>query len=140
MNQIVVSGPPVPDARTKLPAAFKQRFNIDMDYLAVNSSQLASRNLPTALAGGYGIVSLWNQAPHPNAAKVFVNWIASKDGVSVYGAIDQSAPVRTDVDASAWVPQHLIPKPGKDYFDTFEYKYVMEKRQPIARFYAALKS
>ena len=31
--------------------------------------------------------------------------------------IDQSAPVRTDVDASAWVPNHLIPKPGGDYFD-----------------------
>jgi iron(III) transport system substrate-binding protein len=97
-------------------------------------------DLPTATAGGYGIVSLWNQAPHPNAAKVFANWIASKDGVSVYGAIDQSAPVRNDVDASAWVPQHLIPKPGGDYFDTFEYKYVMEQRQPIARFYASLKS
>jgi len=52
----------------------------------------------------------------------------------------QSAPVRTDVDASAWVPPHLIPKPGTEYFDTFEYKYVMEKRQPIARFYASLKS
>jgi iron(III) transport system substrate-binding protein len=107
---------------------------------AVPVQELVLPDLPTALAGGYGIVSLWNQAPHPNAAKVFVNWIASKDGVSVYGAVDQSAPVRTDVDATAWVPQHLIPKPGKEYFDTFEYKYVMEKRQPIARFYAALKS
>ena len=107
---------------------------------AVPVQELVLPDLPTALAGGYGIVSLWNQAPHPNAAKVFANWIASKDGVSVYGAIDQSAPVRTDVDATAWVPQHLIPKPGKEYFDTFEYKYVMEKRQPIARFYAALKS
>ncbi len=230
-GKIVVSGPPVPEARTKMPEAFKQRFNIEMDYLAVNSSQLASRieteraagqytmdvsmggpdtvyatflpnkwldplkpalilpevldpkvwptggpwfrdpggetslqlfntitpvymnqyqgtvpvqelvlpDLPTATAGGYGIISLWNQAPHPNAAKVYVNWIASKDGLSVYGALDQSAPVRTDVDASAWVPPHLIPKPGTEYFDTFEYKYVMEKRQPIARFYASLK-
>jgi iron(III) transport system substrate-binding protein len=101
--------------------------------------ELILADLPTAVAGGYGIVSLWNQAPHPNAAKVFANWIATKEGVSVYGAIDQVAPVRTDVDPTAWVPQHLIPKPGKEYFDTFEYKYVMEKRQPIARFYAALK-
>ena len=102
--------------------------------------ELVLPDLPTATAGGYGIISLWNQAPHPNAAKVYANWIASKDGLSVYGALDQSAPVRTDVDASAWVPPHLIPKPGTEYFDTFEYKYVMEKRQPIARFYASLKS
>ena len=105
----------------------------------VPTQELVLADLPTAVSGGYGIVSLWNQAPHPNAAKVFANWIASKEGVSVYGAIDQSAPVRTDVDASAWVPNHLIPKPGGDYFDTFEYRYVMEQRQPIARFYAALK-
>jgi iron(III) transport system substrate-binding protein len=106
---------------------------------AVQAQEWVPPDLPTATAGGYGIVSLWNQAPHPNAAKVFANWIASKDGVSVYGAIDQSAPVRTDVDASAWVPPHLIPTPGREYFDMFEYKYVMEQRQPIARFYAALK-
>jgi iron(III) transport system substrate-binding protein len=106
---------------------------------AVPTQELVLPDLPTATAGGYGIVSLWNQAPNPNAAKVFANWIASKDGVSVYGAIDQSAPVRTDVDPSAWVPQHLIPRSGGEYFDTFEYKYVMEQRQPIARFYAALK-
>jgi len=101
--------------------------------------ELVLADLPTATAGGYGIISLWNKAPHPNAAKLYCNWIASKDGLTVYGTVDQSAPVRTDVDASAWVPEHLIPKPGGDYFDTFEYSYVMEKRQPIARFYAALK-
>ena len=42
-GKVVVSGPPDPDARTRLPAAFKQRFNIEMEYLAGNSSQLASR-------------------------------------------------------------------------------------------------
>src|SRR5438105_1165556 len=52
-GKIVVSGPPVPEARTKLPEAFKQRFNIDMDYLAVNSSQLASRIETERAAGQY---------------------------------------------------------------------------------------
>jgi iron(III) transport system substrate-binding protein len=106
---------------------------------AVPVQELAFADLPTTVTGGYGIVSLWNQAPHPNAAKVFANWIATREGVSVYGAIDQAAPVRTDVDASGWVPTHLIPKPGTTYFDVYDYKYVMEERQPISRFYAALK-
>src|ERR1700687_4565225 len=52
-GKIVVSGPPVPDARTKMPAAFKQRFNIEMDYLAVNPSQLASRIETERAAGQY---------------------------------------------------------------------------------------
>src|SRR5438876_477634 len=36
-GKVVVSGPPDPDARTKLPDAVKQRFNIDMEYLAGNT-------------------------------------------------------------------------------------------------------
>src|SRR5579871_342741 len=54
-GQVVVSGPTVPDADTKLPAAFKQRFNIDVQYLAVNSSQLASRIQSERAAGQYTI-------------------------------------------------------------------------------------
>ncbi|HEX8969032.1 MAG TPA: extracellular solute-binding protein [Chloroflexota bacterium] len=107
---------------------------------AVPLTQLSLSDIKPIVAGGFGIVSLWNQAPHPNAAKVFANWIAGKEGVSVYGPIDGSAPVRTDLDASAWLDRTLIPKPGVDYFDVYDYKYVMEQRQPIAKFYASLKT
>ena len=78
--------------------------------------------------------------PHPNAAKVFANWIASKEGVSTYGPIDGSAGVRTDLDSSKWVEADLVPKPGADYFDFYDFKYVTEQRQPIAKYYASLKS
>jgi iron(III) transport system substrate-binding protein len=101
--------------------------------------QLVLSDIKTIVSGGFGVVSLWNQAPHPNAARVFANWIASKEGVTVYGAIDLAAPVRTDVDASAWLEPALIPKPGGDYFDVYDYKYVMEQRQPIAKYFATLK-
>jgi iron(III) transport system substrate-binding protein len=100
---------------------------------------LALSDVKTIVAGGFGIVSLWNQAPHPNAAKLFANWIATREGVSAYGAIDGSAPVRTDVDASGWLDKTLIPDPKGDYFDVYDYKYVVEQRQPIARFYDGLK-
>ena len=102
-------------------------------------ARIALSDVKTIVAGGFGIVSLWNKAPHPNAAKVFANWIASKDGLSVYGPIDGSAPVRTDLDAAAWLDRDLIPKPGGDYFDVYDYKYVMEQRAPIAKYYASLK-
>jgi iron(III) transport system substrate-binding protein len=101
--------------------------------------QLVVSDLKTIVSGGFGMVSLWNQAPHPNAAKLFANWIASKEGVSTYAPIDGQSPVRTDVDASAWLESSLIPKPGGDYFDVYDYTYVVEQRQPIARFYASLE-
>src|SRR5581483_3465246 len=42
-GKVVVSGPPDPDSRAKLPPAFKARFGIDVEYLGGNSSQLAAR-------------------------------------------------------------------------------------------------
>ena len=102
-------------------------------------AQLVLSDVKPIVSGGFGVVSLWNQPPHPNAAKVFANWIASKEGVAVYAPIDGSAPVRTDLDASGWLEPTLIPKPGVDYFDVYDYTYVVEQRQPIARFYASLE-
>src|SRR5712692_9073165 len=42
-GKVVVSGPPDPEARVKLPPAFKDKFGIELEYLGGNSSQLAAR-------------------------------------------------------------------------------------------------
>jgi iron(III) transport system substrate-binding protein len=109
-------------------------------YQGLPLQQLILSDVKTIVAGGFGIVSLWNQAPHPSAANVFANWIASREGISIYGAIDGSAAVRTDLDSSAWLAADLIPKPNGDYFDVYDFKYVTEQRQPIAKYYASLKT
>jgi iron(III) transport system substrate-binding protein len=109
-------------------------------YQGLPLTQLTLTDIKPIVAGGFGIISLWNQAPHPNAAKVFANWIASKEGVSTYGAIDGSAAVRTDLDSSTWLSPDLIPKPNGDYFDVYDFKYVTEQRQPIAKYYASIKT
>jgi ABC-type Fe3+ transport system substrate-binding protein len=41
-------------------------------------------DLPQSLSAGYGMMAMFNRAPHPNAAKVFVNWLASKEGMESY--------------------------------------------------------
>src|SRR5262249_871871 len=35
---------------------------------------------PGYVAGGYGLVGVFDRAPHPNAARLFANWIASREG------------------------------------------------------------
>ena len=60
-------------------------------------------DIPQTLGGGFGLVNLWTNAPHPNAARVFVNWIASKDGVALYGR-STAVPVRNDVDPTWCYP------------------------------------
>ena len=45
--------PPDPEARAKLPPAFKDKFGIELEYLGGNSSQLASRIESERNAGQY---------------------------------------------------------------------------------------
>lgn len=89
-------------------------------------------------SGGFGMVGLWRNAPHPNAAKVFVNWIATKEGSTLFGMADGSASIRTDVDSTAWVPANLIPKQDGKYIDSYEYVFVTETRAAIQKFLAPL--
>jgi iron(III) transport system substrate-binding protein len=89
-------------------------------------------------SGGFGLIGLWTQAPHPNAAKVYVNWIASKEAAIIYGKADGSASVRTDVDSTAWIPANLIPKKDGSYIDSYDYTFVTETRATIQKVMAPI--
>jgi ABC-type Fe3+ transport system substrate-binding protein len=109
------------------------------DYLkaGVPLKQMNLPDIPVTVAGGFGLVSLWSNAPHTNAAIVFVNWIASKAGISVYGPLEAGVPVRNDVEPT-WVTPDQIPQPGGSYFDTYEPDYVVTKRQEARDFFASI--
>ena len=36
------------------------------------------------LSSAFGSLALMNRAPHPNAAKVFINWLLSRDGQALF--------------------------------------------------------
>ena len=40
------------------------------------------------------------KAPHPNATRVFANWLATREAVEIYSRGDDVATLRTDVDES----------------------------------------
>ena len=85
---------------------------------------------PSVLTGGWGLVSLLNKAPHPNAAKLFINWIAGKKGGELYANANASVSLRTDVKPDALVPPFSFPQRGTKYMDTYNFKFVTEQRQP----------
>ena len=73
------------------------------DFDAFIDAGLPVKHLPTFkegtyVSGGNGIVGLIKGAPHPNAAKVFFNWLLSKNGQEVYGKVTQQPTRRLDVD------------------------------------------
>lgn len=61
---------------------------------------------------GDHVLQYANKAPNPNAAKVFVNWVLSKDGSTVYSTQAQDNSRRSDVPIQ---DPSLVPEKGVDY-------------------------
>ena len=83
------------------------------------------------------LLSIANRAPHPNAARVFVNWMASKEALELYSREAQAATMRTDVDESFLNPR-VIPKAGVKYVDYTDYDWVVTGRRDVAKKVRAL--
>jgi iron(III) transport system substrate-binding protein len=81
------------------------------------------------LSAGIGQVAIVEHAPHPNAAKLFVNWVASKEGLSVFARSRGAVPTRTDIDASQWLAAEMIPKAGTDYRDMHDWNLAPERQK-----------
>jgi iron(III) transport system substrate-binding protein len=87
-------------------------------------------DLPGELSGGDQL-GLLSHAPHPNAAKVFVNWMATKEGIAAFGHALQFVPTRTDTTAS--LPEEIVPKSGEDYFDPYDWTFTVTTKEQVRR-------
>ncbi|MSQ52525.1 MAG: ABC transporter substrate-binding protein [Betaproteobacteria bacterium] len=79
-------------------------------------------------SAGYGIATIMDRPPHPNAARVFVNWLLSKNIQEGLGRAAARQSRRRDVPAIHAPPAGA--KPGEDYIEL--QREVMEaQRQKI---------
>jgi len=94
----------------------------------------------TYMSVGVGAPVIFKNLPHPNAAKVFVNWFLSKEGQETYGKVHGHATRRLDVDTK-WMTEIGV-HAAKD-FSTVEdfHKYenqsedkVLKVREPAREF------
>jgi iron(III) transport system substrate-binding protein len=67
-------------------------------------------------------------APHPNAAQVFINWIASKEALEIYSRGNRTATLRNDIDESFLDP-NIIPKASTAYFYASEGEWMRTGRR-----------
>ena len=67
------------------------------------------------LTPGFGSVMVMNKSPHPNAGKVFLNWLLSKEGQTVFSKGMGYVSRRVDV-SSAHVPSYWVPQNGVKYW------------------------
>ncbi len=85
--------------------------------------------VPPPIAVGFGLGALLDPAPHPNAGKLFLNWMALPEGQEIWNRTQGTISVRTDV-TSAWAPPYTVPKPGVEYFDIASWDWTFEARSP----------
>jgi ABC-type Fe3+ transport system substrate-binding protein len=81
------------------------------------------RSFPPLDEGGYvtmgsGGLSVVGNAPHPNATKVFVNWLLGKEGQEIFGRTMTQATRRVDVD-TRWLQPHGV-RAAKDFLPDLE--------------------
>jgi ABC-type Fe3+ transport system substrate-binding protein len=88
---------------------------------------------PGTMIGGYSVVTMPKGIPHPNAATVFVNWMASRPGQITYAStmLESSTRVDSQIDA---VPDYVRPKPGLKYtLDQYTEDWYKNERPKIAQ-------
>lgn len=69
----------------------------------------------TAITASFGSAMLINKAPHPNAAKVFLNWTLTKDGQTAWSRALGHVSRRLDVPTDH-LPAYQIPRAGGKYW------------------------
>ena len=89
------------------------------------------------LTGASGLLAIVNRAPHPNAARVFLNWLASKEGAEVFSRTQLHATTRSDVDES-FLPPDIIPQRGVKYFDSYDWEFTLSTKEKVRNLLAKL--
>jgi ABC-type Fe3+ transport system substrate-binding protein len=85
---------------------------------------------PDSVAAGFGNLGLLDRAPHPNAARVFVNWLLSREGQQLWQNAQFQVSVRNDLDDSA-MEKDWLPVPGVDYFDENGWELLLDVQPKI---------
>jgi ABC-type Fe3+ transport system substrate-binding protein len=106
--------------------------------LPVKELPVVKEGLPSS--NGSGVIGVVKNAPHPHAARVFVNWLLSKEGQELYVKFMHQSTRRLDVDTK-WLQEHGV-RGAKDVLTVEEYHKVRNHledkykrvRMPSAKF------
>jgi len=111
-------------AKGKLAIALGVSFYTLEGFITAN---LPVKELPPLKEGapssnGSGVIGIVKNPPHPYAAKVFVNWLLSKEGQELYVKVMHQSTRRLDVDTK-WLQEHGV-QAAKDVMTVEEYHRV----------------
>ena len=82
------------------------------------------------IPSGSGSLSYFADAPHPNAAKVFINWFMTREGMTVYSKASMTQTPRKDVPTDFLSPES-IRGPGVKYFGGWKEHILVKEKEAI---------
>lgn len=106
-------------ARGKYPLLLGFKDAEAMDFITAGAPimVMSPKAEPTMIISSTTVLHLFNKAPHPNAARLFINWYLSKEGQTVVSKASLGQSARLDVPTDH-LPAFAIRQPGEKYFFT----------------------
>jgi iron(III) transport system substrate-binding protein len=118
------------------------RYPIAIGPSGTLTFQLRAQGLPVELFGSAGLeeggfvtasngtISVVKNAPHPNAVKLYLNYLLSNEGQVTWSKASGLASLRRDVPRDH-IPEILLPQEGVSYQETYREKYVLMRREIV---------
>ncbi len=79
------------------------------------------------LDAGAGFITFFDKAPHPNASKVLLNWLLSKEGQTLWSKLANAQSARMDVTTEHLMGEGIhLREPGVDYLEAAKENWVLE--------------
>lgn len=88
---------------------------------------------PRELAPGWGLLCAFTNPPHPNTQKLFVNWILSKEGSSVFAPALGYPSNRIDVSTDSFFPALISRKGDVDVYRKYDFLTIKNEMMEIAK-------
>lgn len=122
------------DNRQLLEWLARGNYQIAIAPSELHATELKSKGLPIELVhaeemkeggllnAGFGSLSLINRAPHPNAARVYINWLLSREGQMDWIKASGYPSRRLDVPRDQFNPG-VLPKEGVPYIPGYGEQY-----------------
>ena len=85
-----------------------------------------------AASAGPNDLAMINRAPHPNAARVFINWILGKEGQTIVSKASGVASVKTNVATDHLTPARRLDR-AKKYFIVDHEDYILKEKENIVK-------
>ena len=125
LDWVVRGDSPIAVAPSEKFAAEFQEKGIKLNIMG--AEDIKEGSYLTAGVASFGVL---NRAPHPNATKVYIDWLLSQEAQLAFAKAAGYASMRTDVPTD-FLPAYLVPKPNVQYQENHKQPFVELKDEII---------